>query len=162
MSTQVDADGVPILSDDMKTQLKTQAYDISWLQTAGVTPRMVDDYATKAKQKVQDLLRNDGLKIGDELQFGLPNQQWRVRLVASSKTSFFAVDSVAPAQGLRAENCTGFSNMIGKLQHALDPTAAPQPASLYYKDLQVFRNGQALGTLAFVRSARAMYDKAIA
>ncbi len=167
MQCPADANLLPQIPRALKDQLRSQAYDMSWLQRANVTAGQVNAYRDRHYGKpgnhlaahLRDLCRNDTMAYGDELHFQIRGTTWIVFLIDSPTMSTFSVECVTPATGIRAMACEGFLDMTQKLLRQYHNNPQDEGWGLKYEGFQVWRGWRRLGNLAYIRSARAVYDK---
>lgn len=160
MSTPTAATALPILPNNVLQQMEGQGFRLDWLTHNNITI-ITEAYiaAYAAKEKVQDLLRQDAIFFGDNLRFTLPNGTWTVVVVPSTSKKRFCIVSVSPRAGLDAKDCDGFQEMTEKLLKALEPAtyANHKGLRLSYDSIDIVRLGRAVGSLGYIRSSRALW-----
>lgn len=163
MPCSVDANGIPTISNTMEAQLRSQTCHLTWLQIADVSKAMVENYASntknhnKLKAKATEMFRDNPLKRGDELEFRLDSQTWRVRLVSYSGNKF-SVESVSPRSVFEAKDHTALQSMIEELLRKHHHLESHEGVDLKDCHFEVFRDGQSLGDLDYPRD---VYEKII-
>ncbi|KAL8717054.1 MAG: hypothetical protein Q9225_005673 [Loekoesia sp. 1 TL-2023] len=141
--------------------LKDWEYDLSWVSTYEIPHHLVQEH--KSPLHLYGLIKNGAVQIGDKLEFNINDSSWRVELIESSQSSSFSARSVVPSPrtDIVVHNSKGFKAFSKDLLQAYDPVlnANYKGNRLNYEDFLVYRNGQPLENLAFIRSAYEIYSR---
>lgn len=154
---------LPAIADVVLVHRHPQAYDIGYVQIANLTYDEVKKYPSR--MHLHELLSQGALLPGDRLEFNYDNEDWVVELSFGSKKRLFTAKSTgtSPHLDIEAKDCVSFQDLTKQLRIAYDPQPPKdyQGTSIAYAKFTVYRGGQQLENLGYVRSAYDIYRKNI-